>query len=86
MWWLERIRGSGTLPASRVCDTVVICARSGRRNVGGKEERISRRHLRAERASRAIVKCAMVGRTAGISFWMRRCGLKIGHVCQAALE
>jgi hypothetical protein len=31
----ERMRGSGTLPVSRVCDTVVICARKGRSEVDG---------------------------------------------------
>lgn len=55
MCWLDCRSGSGALLVSRVCDTVVMWARSGRRNVGGSDERVSRRHCRAERAKRAMV-------------------------------
>ena len=56
----DRIMGSGTLPVSSVCDTVVMWARRGRRNVGGNADRDSRMHCRAERANSAIVMFAML--------------------------
>jgi hypothetical protein len=55
--WPERMRGSGTLPVSRVCDTVVMWERRGRRYVGGNGVRDSRSVLRAERANRAMAGC-----------------------------
>lgn len=53
------INGFATLLVSRLCDTVVIRARIGSRNVGGSEVRASRKALRPVRASRAILKGAM---------------------------
>jgi hypothetical protein len=52
--------GSATLEVSRVWETVVMRARRGRRNVGGSDDRVSRRAFRAERARRVIVLFAMV--------------------------
>lgn len=59
--WPDRMSGSGTLPVSRVCDTVVMLARSGRRYVGAIADLDSKRALRADRASRAIVVCRAIG-------------------------
>lgn len=38
--------GSGTLPVSKVWDTVVMCARKGRRKIGGRIDRVSSRERR----------------------------------------
>lgn len=53
--WPDWINGPVTLPVSRVCDTVVICARRGSEIVAGLIDRDSRSVLRAERASDAMV-------------------------------
>jgi len=53
--------GSGTLPASRVCETVVMWARKGRMNVCGSVEGASRSERRAVRARKAMVDGAMRG-------------------------
>jgi hypothetical protein len=74
----ERRSGSGTLDVSRVCDMVVMCARSGR------DGRAWNKHCRAERAMRAIVVCAMACEAVLGTF---RCGVAIegGNACQGAL-
>lgn len=41
--WPDWMSGSGTLPVSSECETVVMRARKGRRNVGGSVLRASRR-------------------------------------------
>lgn len=66
MCWPERMSGSGTLPVSRLWDTVVILARRGRRNVGGRVARDSSKALRADRAKRAMLTCAMAWLPSGI--------------------
>jgi hypothetical protein len=43
----DRTSGSGTLPGSRLCETVVILARHGNRKVGGRVARASRRERRS---------------------------------------
>lgn len=48
------MRGSGIFPVSRVCETVVMWARKGRRKVGGSDVRASRRDLRIVGANMAI--------------------------------
>lgn len=73
MCWPDRISGSGTLPVSRLCDTVVILARKGRRKVGGSIDRDSRSALRLERTNSAIGMCAMAWLLLGI-VWLR-CGV-----------
>jgi hypothetical protein len=70
--WPDRIRGSGTLPVSSVCDTVVMGERRGRRYVGGNGVRDSRSVLRAERASKAMAGCVQWLRAYVYFSWVRR--------------
>lgn len=61
IWCPDWIKGSDTLPVSRLCDTVVILARKGKRNVGGRAERVSKRDRRSVWPSSAIVVESMDG-------------------------
>ena len=80
--WPDWINGPVTLPVSRVCDTVVICARRGSEIVVGLIDRDSRSVLRAECASDAML--VICNDTCG-TFWRSR-ELSVRHLCQAALE
>lgn len=53
--WPDWMSGSGTLPASRLCDTVVMLARKGSRAAVDKAEGVSSNDRRIVRAKRAIV-------------------------------
>jgi hypothetical protein len=71
--WPDWRRGSGMEPVERLCDTVVIRARRGRRKVGGSVERDSRSAFRAERASSAIVVSCDCGKACCWIFsWLLR--------------